>query len=299
MPWLRRAAWLGRLAVGAVLLLAGGIKALDPVGFSLEIDAYGWLPEGLTHPAAIFFIAVELLLGAALVLQARPRLAAWGTAALLLLFVGVLGEAWAAGRQLPGCGCFGGLVERTPGQALVEDLLLLAALVPTLLCGRLPEGAPWRAAVAAGLSAAGLGLAVAAPSLPLDDLVTDLRPGQAVAKIGLDALVPEKGAVLMALLDLDGAPSQAAVPALNEVARSLPEVTVTGLAAADPEARALFGWTHGAGFPVDEIGAGTVRSLARALPRFALLVDGTVVAVWTGNPPAPAVLREALEGAES
>jgi uncharacterized membrane protein YphA (DoxX/SURF4 family) len=297
-PWLRWGAGVGRWIVGGIFLFAGGIKALDPQGFARQIDAYGWVPAALLHPAALLLITVEVLLGAALLVGPRPGIAAWGTGVLLLLFIGVSGEAWWSGRQIE-CGCFGGALERTPAQVVLEDLLMLAALVPTFWAPGRPVRARWRRVVPVGTAAAVLAVAIAAPGLPLDGLVTGLKPGRDVAALGLDTLVPEQGAVLMALLELGQEPSRAAVPALNDVAVEIPECQVLGLAAAGPEERALFGWTEGAGFPVDEVGASTVDSLARALPRFALLVDGRVVAVWNETPPRPEALRSVMGGMAS
>ncbi len=140
------------------------------------------------------------------------------------------------------------------------------------------------------------GLALAAPHLPLDDLVTRLVPGAGVREMGLDALVPERGVVLFALMDLEAEPSVSAVAGLNQVALAHASVHVMALAAATSEERAMFGWTAGAGFPVEEVGATTLRPLARTLPRFALLMDGRVQAVWNDKPPDPDTVRTALGG---
>ena len=53
------------------MLVAGGVKALNPAGFARQIDAYQWLPTQTTGTAALLLVVVELLLGAALLLQGR------------------------------------------------------------------------------------------------------------------------------------------------------------------------------------------------------------------------------------
>ena len=131
-PWPRRAARLGRFVVGALFVLAGGIKALDPMGFARQIDTYGWLPTDWTGPAALLLVGVEILLGAALLLDARPLVASVGTGGLLLLFIAVTAEAWSQGRTID-CGCFGNLVNRGPGEVILEDVIMLGLLVPTFL----------------------------------------------------------------------------------------------------------------------------------------------------------------------
>lgn len=286
------------MVVGAVFLVAVGTKAVDPAGFARQIDAYGWLPAGWSAAAAFALIATEMALAAALLLGAWPRPAAAATAALLALFVVASGEAWLAGRQID-CGCFGSLVERGPGEVVIEDLILLALLVPSFVVAAVPARGRWRGPVVVACCLLALGLAVAAPHLPLDDWVTDLAPGATVEKIGMDTLVPEQGAVVIALLDLKGDASRGAVAGLNDLAGGLPEAEVIGFAAAGPEERATFGWTAGAGFRVEEVGAATADALARRLPRFALLVDGRVAAVWNDTPPTAQAVRQVLGGAAS
>lgn len=294
-PWYPRAARAGRLVVGAIFLFAGVAKALHPSGFATQIDSYGWIPTEWTYAAAVGFIAVELVLGSALIFDVLPRASAAGVAALLGLFIVVLFDAWFNERQVD-CGCFGNLAQRGPGQALGEDIGMLVLLVPTFLWRGVPHRAHWRMATVAAISVLGLGLTVAAPSLPLDGLLTALVPEADLEQLGMDALVPEQGAVLVALLDIQDETSWQSVEALNGLAVEVLEVEIMALAAAGPEDRAAFGWEAGSGFPVEEIGASTMNSLARRLPRFALLVDGRVTTVWDVQPPGPEELRSALEG---
>jgi uncharacterized membrane protein YphA (DoxX/SURF4 family) len=293
--WTARA---GRAALGLIFLVAASLKAIDPAGFAAQIEAYGWLPGDWIHQAAIFFIVIEFLLGAALVVDVLPRLASAGMGTLLVLFLVVLTEAWYNGKTVD-CGCFGGQSGVGPGEGAIRDVGFLALLVPTLLWGARPTGARWRAGVVAATVVVGLGLTLAAPSLPLDGLLTKLSLGADLEALELDALVPEQGAVFVALLDLEGESSRQVVPALNDLALDVMEADMLAFAAAGPEPRFLFGMEQGAGFPVEEIGSGTLGSLARKLPRFALLVDGKVVAVWNEQPPDAGSLRSVLEGGTS
>jgi len=297
-PWPRRAARLGRFVVGVIFLFAGVVKALHPEGFARQIDAYGWLPSAFTYGAAFLLIAVEFFLAAALLLDARPLAASLGTAGLLLLFIVASGTAWSRGMDID-CGCFGSVVERGPGEVIIEDAIMLGLLLPTFLLGRSGPGRRWRTAAAVAVAVLGVGLAVAAPRLPVDGLVTDLVPGADLEKLGMDALVPHPGAVLVALMEVEEEPgelSREMVARVNEIVLAVPELEVIGFAAAGPDERAVFGWTTGAGFLVDEVAPTMVDAMARTLPRFALLVDGRVVAVWNENPPDPGALRSAIGG---
>jgi uncharacterized membrane protein YphA (DoxX/SURF4 family) len=278
-------------------VVAAGAKALDPAAFGRQIAGHGWVPEAWTPALAIALIGIELLLGAALVLNVASRRAAALTAGLLLLFVAVMGEAWLTGRDVD-CGCFGSLVERGPGEVVLEDLVLLALLLPTIWSApRMASGA--RRAGVVAVAAAGVGLALAAPHLPLDGLVTKLKPGSTLRSIGMETLLPEHGAYVVALLDLKGDGANATVAGLNDLANALPEAEVVAFAAAGADERAAFGWSNGAGFRVEEIGKGAVGSLARKLPRFALVIDGRVAAIWNEAPPAATAIRGMMGGSST
>ncbi|MDJ0780742.1 MAG: hypothetical protein QNJ22_02160 [Desulfosarcinaceae bacterium] len=118
------------LFLGAIFLLSGGIKALDLNLFIRQIQSYGLLTQPLpTFLAAWSLIVLECFLGAALVLNYRPRPILNLTLSLLLGFT--LLALYAALRgNVEDCGCFGALVKRTPLQAAAEDgVLILVCLL--------------------------------------------------------------------------------------------------------------------------------------------------------------------------
>lgn len=129
----RRAEWLDRGArwlLAGIFLYAGLPKLLDPLLFANVIAAYGLLPQFLLLPAAIVLPLAEVL--AALLLVQKRKAGLWLTAALMVIFIGVLSYGIHLGLDID-CGCFSpedpehaafsGL--RT---ALVRDLLLLVPL---------------------------------------------------------------------------------------------------------------------------------------------------------------------------
>ncbi|TDI14048.1 MAG: hypothetical protein E2P04_01750 [Acidobacteria bacterium] len=280
--------------LGLLFLVAAALKAIHPTAFAAQIESYGWLPGSLTYPSALFFITLEFLLGAALLLNVLPRLATAGTGALLVGFTVVLMEAWYNGKVVD-CGCFGVDAGLGPGGGVLRDLAFLALLVPTFLWGARASRAGWRVGAVVATVLLGLGLTLAAPSLP-QGWLTDLVPGADLVALEMEVLVPDQGAVLVVLLDLEAEPSRQAIEPLNDLTMDLLEVEVLSFAAAGPDERFVFGIEHGALFPVDEIGEGTLGNLARRLPRFALLVDGKVATVWNDQPPDPESVRSALEG---
>jgi uncharacterized membrane protein YphA (DoxX/SURF4 family) len=293
--WKLMIARLGRGLLGLIFLVAASLKAVNPAGFSTQIESYGWLPASWIYPSALFFITVEFLLGMALVVNLLPRLASLGTGLLLLAFMVVLVEAWYNGKVVD-CGCFGANSGVGPGAGALRDLGFLALLVPTFLWGASPSRGQWRVSVVAVSVLLGLSLSLAAPSLPLDGLLTRLSPGATLVELEMEALVPEQGAILVALLDLEGEASQAAVASLNDLTMEFLDAEVLSFAAAGADERFVFGIEHGALFPVEEIGNGTLGQMARRLPRFALFQEGQVTAVWNDQAPDPESLRSVLEG---
>lgn len=295
-PSLRRRlpAWAGGLAariLGVVLLLAAFAKALDPGLFALDLADLLPLPPATAPAAAAAVIAFEAALGAALLVGSRSRGVLLASNATFAGFVGVVAWQLLRGETAANCGCFGQLVQRTPGQALVEDLVF-AALSGAAWLGGARAGArlPWRSVLLATGSA--VVLAACAPRLPLDDHVTALSPGVAVADTRLDAVVPElrDGRHLVVLLDRADPEAAATIAVLNERLRLPGGATpVWGVAADDPQLALAFLWTAGPAFEVRSAPARMLRTLHRTLPRSALVDGGRVVATWSGLPAEPAL----------
>jgi hypothetical protein len=303
----RAAAIVGRtggLFLGLVLLVAAALKALDPATFGEEIVAQG-VAFGLPPmAAALAALAVETAIGAALVLDLRSRALLGCATALVAFFLYLTGKmAWLAARGLAdasaACGCFGALVERTPGQALVQDLILLVPGLALAWLGRPGAGGRrgrrWASAV--GLALVVVGFAAAAPRLPLDDLATRLGPGvtvdglcagQGADRVCLDTLVPSlaRGEHLVVIADA-AAPGFAELAArLNAHVRAGGDPPATVLADLAPGERQALYWQIAPAFDLHEVPRALLRPLYRELPRGFHLVDGVVTETWSGPPPA-------------
>lgn len=114
--------------VGLVLLVSGFQKAFEIDLFLRQIRDY----EIITNPLLIIFsgwglIIFECCLGTSLLINYKPKIAIPAGSAIFLMFVAATGYAWATGVT-DDCGCFGSWLERTPKEAMVEDLVLLGAL---------------------------------------------------------------------------------------------------------------------------------------------------------------------------
>ncbi|MCW2721806.1 MauE/DoxX family redox-associated membrane protein [Pseudonocardia sp.] len=124
---------LARLGLAAVWLVSGTLKAADPDQTYVAVRAYDVLPTGGVEVVAAVLPFLEIALGLLLLAGVGTRAAAVLSAALLLVFVVGVAQAWARGLSID-CGCFGGGGAVAPGdtaylQELMRDtsFLVLAA----------------------------------------------------------------------------------------------------------------------------------------------------------------------------
>lgn len=103
---MRLAAFGCRWLLGALFLVAGCAKALDPGGFVRDIDGYRMLEGPLLVGAAFFIPFFEVAVGTALVLRWPYRGAVVAAGGMLAVFLVALVQAWARGLDI-NCGCFG------------------------------------------------------------------------------------------------------------------------------------------------------------------------------------------------
>jgi uncharacterized membrane protein YphA (DoxX/SURF4 family) len=294
--------WIGGALLGAILLIAAWAKLIHPVAFAEQIGLEG-LSFGLSPMlVALAAIALEIALGAALLFNLRSRPVLLVATALVLFFLFLTGRTyWRAEHGIAppagGCGCFGNLVERTPGEAFWQDL---AMLVPTLALAWLgrpkSEGrrfvAPRWAAVAI-LTLGGTALAWAAPKLPLDDLATRLKPGTKLAdlcagageaRVCLVDLLPElaRGRHWVVLADPLADDFGPIAERLNHYTLSGSQPPVMVLADLTAEQQNAVFWRHAPAFDLHETPAALLRPLYRTMPRSFLVEEGRVVRTERG-----------------
>jgi uncharacterized membrane protein YphA (DoxX/SURF4 family) len=112
-----------RLGLAAVWLASGLLKAIDPAQTYVAVRAYDVLPKQVVAVVAGVLPWFELALGVLLLLGIGTRAVAGLSAALLLVFVAGVSQAWARGLNID-CGCFGGGGAVAPGQAqYVQEIL--------------------------------------------------------------------------------------------------------------------------------------------------------------------------------
>lgn len=294
-----RARWMLRLAgriagrvLGAILLVAGVMKALAPQVFAEQIADYDLVTNPvLVGVAAYAIVIAECGLGAALLANLRPRITLALTSLLLLLFLGAVGWALATGAT-ENCGCFGPW-ERTPAEALVEDLVLLG-LAGWAWWGRRFAPAPTNPLKLAVVGAA----LVAGVMLPAVASMAGVAAPGAAGVVGAETFrtleaeeLPAslaEGELLVLAMSTECQHCRDAVPSVNALAADPRMPKLVAVAFEDRVDRGLFREDYGAEYPVGEISKADMMSLVgKEFPRLFLVRDGVVVAVWDGKVPTP------------
>jgi len=107
---------LARLALGGVLLVAGGLKVLKPTESANAVAAYKILPTNVAHLTGYALPWLEVALALLLIFGFMVRPAAVISGLIMLVFIGAIASVWARGMLID-CGCFGGGGEIDPSLA--------------------------------------------------------------------------------------------------------------------------------------------------------------------------------------
>ena len=98
---------LGRLILGGVLLVAGGLKAFVPAEAASAVATYKILPTQMAHIVGYALPWLEIAVGLLLIIGISLRMAAVIAGSIMILFIGAIISVWARGMLID-CGCFGG-----------------------------------------------------------------------------------------------------------------------------------------------------------------------------------------------
>lgn len=284
------------IVVALVFLVAALMKALDPVSFHEQIAAYGILPD-LAPVAAWTLIIIEVALAAGLIVNLFPRVLPLLAIALLLFFIGITWYGMSIGLG-ENCGCFGNLVHRGPEQVIVEDAIMLAALLFASVVLWSQQRKPFGAKLGVTVVAAGLAAVTAgmSPALPVDDLVTQLRPGAHFTSWPVDGLYGKdlnKGTHVVFLFTVQSETIGPDVQSMNAIAQQDAVESAVGLIIDGTEHLTQLMFEYAAAFPVAAIEPRFARPLYRRLPRVFVIRDGEVTQTWS-ELPAPDVVVEAM-----
>ncbi len=297
-----RGVWIaglcGRIAsrlLGALFLAAGLLKAVEPALFAQQIAGYGIVtnPVG-TALIGYAIVILECGLGAALLVNLKPRITLSIAIAVLAGFLALLGWAWST-NSTADCGCFGPWT-RTPAQAFFEDLALLA-IAAWAWWGQRSGQAPTNAlklgivgvAVAAGIMVPAVAGMASAPAQG-----SAAKVGSTVFKTMEVTDLPSSlaaGDKLVLLMSTDCPHCKDAVPAVNALASDQRLPGLVAIAFEDRVDRGLFREDYKAQFPIGQVSKQTVFSLLdKQFPRLFLVREGVIVAVWDELPTPDDVL---------
>lgn len=123
-----------RVLVGMVFVYSGFVKGIDPFGYAYKIHDYfaafhlSFL-QVLDMPLSVFFSSAEFLLGIALILGLRRKIASWALL-LFMSFFTILTLILALFNPVSDCGCFGDALILSNWQTFFKNIILL---LPTLI----------------------------------------------------------------------------------------------------------------------------------------------------------------------
>ena len=290
-------------AVGLVLIAAAVLKAMEMEAFIRQIKDHGIITHGLLLTwNAWGLIALECILGVGLVVFYRPRLIFPSTAVLLLTFMGVTGRVWMTGSTA-NCGCFGSWLERTPGEAMLENLVLLTVTVLGWLGHRRLQVPQTRAKTWAIAAACLVGVILPVVfGFPVSRII-QTPPDTGLMEIdhsqiqGLDQIHLKHGTYLIILMDTECRHCQEAVEDFNTLAGEADLPTVFALSMNGQSERERFMEEFQPHFPVGQINEETFWRLLGDgdIPRTMLVRDMRVYEVWDLSVPDKEVIKAACD----
>lgn len=310
MAWMHRAARTAQMIMGALLVLSGVLKVWEPVLFYWELVPYAQLLGVTQHwemfaQAGLLVAPFECFLGVALLANWRPGLVMPLAVALMAFFIGLMVWAWHLGATEE-CGCFGALVKRSPGEAAVEDVVMLALLL-------FGWWGAWKASAwrfAGGLVAGGTALALlvgVARFVPNMERLehSDLLPGVRLSGLEIQGVSVDitQGRYLIELFSPRCSRCLQSVPKLNRVDAATDLPPVIGLASFARESAAMVDFITASAprYPIGTISKTDYFRLTwrHGFPRLAYVVDGVVRRVWEYNEfPTAEALRALAESSE-
>ncbi len=124
-----------RLVLGAVFVISGYVKAIDPLGTQYKLQDYlaalnlqGMVPDIVTLSASVLLSALEFSLGILILFAIRRRLVSKLT--LLFMIAMTLITVWIAiANPVKDCGCFGDFIVLSNVKTLLKNVVLLACAV--------------------------------------------------------------------------------------------------------------------------------------------------------------------------
>ncbi|MYC72203.1 MAG: hypothetical protein F4X17_15980 [Gemmatimonadetes bacterium] len=326
MNGISKAARGGQMIIGVVYLVAGAVKVWEPVLFYWEAIPYAqilgvteWETASAVAKAALVLGPIEFFLGWALLLNWQPRLCLPVATVLMAAFTALTAKAWHMGASID-CGCFGALVERGPGEAAIEDgVMVVVLLFAWWGMRRSADAAPvvdrpnwWGAggapvwpltsrmvlgSLVVGLAVGGVRFFPELERISQSDLKSGVRlSGLALKGVDVDLM---QGEYLIELFSPTCVHCKNAVPKMNVIAQDpqLPRLIALTSFAQDAPQVIDFKKQLQPRFDIATISQTDFRRLTfgHGFPRLAYIADGVVQQVWESNyMPTQARLRKIM-----
>ncbi|ACL01900.1 hypothetical protein Dalk_0191 [Desulfatibacillum aliphaticivorans] len=286
------------LVLGLIFVAGGAAKVVDMNEAVRQAGAYSIVSDRAMLLFLVWALVVaEFAVGAALVIRYRVRLALAGATAMLAVFFAALAWAWATGVT-EDCGCFGQWASRSPGQALIEDLVLLLLLVLAWFHGDYKKSLAKLTIVIAALPLA-LGLPFAF-GFTLDSMILPGAEGPPIEPLPIlsgETVDWSASPYLVEMMSTDCLHCQESVMDVNILGDAPGMPPIMALSYDSQEAVASFKEDYFPEYPILRISEDHFWRLVGpgASPRFLLVVQGHVVHAWEERPPEAREVLNALE----
>lgn len=122
-----------RILIGALFVVSGFSKAVDPWGFIFKIEDY-FAAWGMTEPRTITLViamalsAYELVGGFMLMTGCFKRLSPWALMLSMVFMLPLTAYIWIA-NPVDDCGCFGEMFKLSNAATFLKNVVIVAALV--------------------------------------------------------------------------------------------------------------------------------------------------------------------------
>ncbi len=119
--------------VGTFFIFSAVVKLVDPVGFSIKLTDYFnvfRMPflKPLSQFLSFFILVLELVVGVALLVNAKKKLTYFFLLGMIIFFTILTGVSHIFG-VVQDCGCFGDFLKISPLTSFIKDLILLGVIL--------------------------------------------------------------------------------------------------------------------------------------------------------------------------
>lgn len=131
--WIPPTVWIFRLAIGALFIMSGLVKAIDIWGVVFKFGDYFtvWdisVPNSLSVLGAMALSSAEFVLGAMVAFGCFRRTAVWGLLAMMAVMLPLTFYVWLE-NPVSDCGCFGDFMVIGNGATFAKNVLITAVLL--------------------------------------------------------------------------------------------------------------------------------------------------------------------------